>query len=313
MDIFLLRKFGLVRGYFKGSSGGGSSSQTVQNYSPEEAAQRAKVQSEASRIYGSTAGKISSAPYTGAQVVPQSADTLTGQDLTKAAANTTAGTVIPQLLDATKFGLSDSMNVNSNPYLQSAIGAAVRPITESYTDAGGVMNQIRNNSEVDGGQGRSTRQGVAEGIAAGRYANAIGDASARVASDGYGKGLDTFARTLAITPQTVSTLNAPGQAYSAIGNQNEGYAQAAENYAGDSRNWDLNAEWTPLQNWANIVYGGTGPNGTTTKSSGGGTKSNPLMGAAGGAMAGAQLGSIVPGIGTGIGAIGGAVLGGLFS
>jgi len=303
----------LLRSLFKGGGGGGSSTQTVQNYSPEEAAQRAKVQKEASRIYDDTAGTIASSPYPGAQVVPLSGDSLTGQALTKTAANTMASQTIPQLNAATKFGLGDVLDVNSNPYLQSAIAASIRPITQSYTDPNGVLSNIRSESMQNGGQGTSTRQGIAEGIAAGRYASAIGDAASKVATDGYGKGLDTFSRIYGLTPQTMQATTMPGSLYSAVGGQNEQMAQAQENYASDARNWDLNSQWVPLQNWANIVYGGTGPMGSTTTTSGGGSSSNPMMGAMGGALAGAQLGSIVPGLGTGVGAIGGAILGGLFS
>lgn len=302
MFSFLKRPWGYEKG---GGGGGGSSTQTVQNYSPAEAAQRAKVQQEANRIYDSTAQQTAQAPYTGAQVVPQSADTLVGQNLARTAANTQVQQTIPQLMDATKFGLSDVMNVNSNPYLQASIAAAVRPITESYTDAGGVLSNIRSNAIGNGGQGQSTRQGIAEGLAAGRYASAIGDTAARVASEGYGQGLDTFSRTLGLTPQTMSAMNMPASTYGAIGAQNEALRQAQENYAAESRNWDLNSAWTPLQNYANIVYGGTGPTSTTSTTSGGGNSSNPVMSAAGGALAGFQTFGLP-------GAIGGAVLGGLF-
>jgi hypothetical protein len=296
----------------QGGGGSGKSTSVTQNYSPAEAAQRAKVQSEAKRIYDQTASTIAGSPYTGAQVVPLSGDSITGQNLAKDAATQQINSINPQLAAATQFGLSDVMDVNSNPYLQASIDAAVRPITESYTDPNGVLSNIRTNSMLNGGQGTSSRQGIAEGVAAGRYANAIGDASARVASEGYGQGLDTFSKVLGLTPGTMSAMAQPAQTFSAVGAQNESLAQAQENYEADARNWDLNAAWAPLQNWANIVYGGTGANSSTT-TSGGSTQRNPLMGAMGGAMSGAQLGSMIPGLGTGVGAIGGAILGGLFS
>jgi len=302
----------LLRLWGGGSGGGGSSTQTVQNFSPAEAAQRARVQREAGEIYSNTKAGAEG-PYPGAQVVPFSSDTYTAQNLMRGAANTQASQTLPQLAAATQFGLGDVLDVNSNPYLQAAMDASNRQITQSYTDPNGVMSQIRTSSMLNGGQGNSTRQGIAEGVAAGRYAQAIGDNSARIASEGYGQGLDTFAKTLGLTPQTMAAYNMPAQAYGAVGAQNEAMAQAQENYAAAGRDWDLNSSWVPLQNYANIVYGGTQPSGSTTTSQMDAQRSNPLMGAAGGAMAGAQLGSIVPGIGTGIGAIGGAILGGLFS
>lgn len=301
------------RRFFKGGGGDTSSTQTVQNFSPEEAANRAKVQNEASRIYNQTAGTISSSPYPGAQVVPLSQDSLTAQNLAKAGANTIAGQYIPMLNQATQFGLSDVLNVNSNPYLQSTIAAGIRPITESYTDAGGVLSNIRNESITNGGQGQSTRQGIAEGIAAGRYADAISDVSSKIATEGYGKGLDTFSRIYGLAPGAAELMQTPAAIYGSIGSQNESVGQAQENYRADARNWNLNSQWLPLQNWSNIVYGGTGPTGTTSTSSGGGTKSNPIMGAAGGALAGYQLGTMGGATFGPAGAIGGAILGGLFS
>jgi hypothetical protein len=295
---------------YKGG-GGGSSTSVTQNYSPEEAAQRAKVQREAAGIYNQTSGSVRNSPYPGAQVVPFSGDTLTGQNLMRTAANTMVGQYLPSLANATQFGLGGVLDINSNPYLQQSINAAVRPITESFTDAGGVMSSIRNNAVANGGQGQSTRQGVAEGIAAGRYADAVGDTTARLADQAYGRGLDTFSRVLGLTPQTMQTLSLPGQLYSGVGAQQEQLAQAQEGYNADTRNWQLNAPWVPLQNWANIVYG-NGATSATSTTSGGGMQRNPLTGALGGALAGAQLGSMVPGIGTGIGAAGGAILGALF-
>lgn len=299
------------RTLWKGGSTGGSSTQTVQNYSPQEAANRAQVQSEAAKIYGQTAGTIANSPYPGAQPVPLSGDSLTGQNLAKTAANTIAGQYLPELGQATQFGLSNVLDPTSNPYLQSTIDAAIRPITQSYTDAGGVLSNIRNDAVANGGQGNSTRQGVAEGIAAGRYANTIGDTASKITSDAYSKGLDTYAKIYGLAPSVISSLTAPADIYSAVGSQNQQAQQAQNNYLADARNWQLNSQWLPLQNWANIVYG-AGPQGTTTNSTGQQNTSNPLTGALGGALTGYQLGSLIPGGGL-YGAVGGAVLGGLFS
>ena len=253
-----------------GGGGGGSSTQTVQNYSPAEAARREAVQKAAEDLYGSTKAKITSSPYPGAQPVPFSNSTLVGQQLAQTAGNTAATAYIPELTKATQFGLNGALDVNSNPYLQSAIAASIRPITESYTDPGGVMSQIRTNAMNNGGQGTSTRQGIAEGVAAGRYANAIGDTAGKIASEGYGQGLDTFSKVLGLTPQTMSTLSMPASLYGAVGAQQENLGAQKEQYNSDARFWDLNKDWMPVQNWANIVYGGSSPGTTSTTSGGGG-------------------------------------------
>ena len=295
-----------LHGYFKGG-GGGSSTQTVQTYDPTEAAQRAKVQSEAGKIYNSTAQKTADEPYPGAKPINQSQDTLLAQEAARAAGSEVSNNYLPQLTQATEYGLNGARDIMNNPYLDATIKAATRPITESYTDAGGVMSNIRAGAIDAGGQGKSTRQGIAEGIAAGRYADAIGDASAQIATDAYNKGQDTFTKTYALAPNAAAANMLPSQMYGAVGVQNEQFAQNQENYLGASRQYDLNADWLPLQNWANIVYGGTGPQGTTTTSDGGGSSGGP---SAGGALGGAAAGFSVGGP---WGAAAGAVLGGLFS
>lgn len=302
------------RGHWKG---GGSSSpttttQTVQNFSPEEAANRAAVQNQAQALYQQTAGTIASSPYPGSQVIPFSPETQQAQDFVKNFANTTAPAYNQNMADATTFGLGDVMYADSNPYLQSAISNAIAPITASYTDPGGVFSQIRTDSNTNGDYGRSSRQGIAEGIAAGKYAGAVGATASDMANKGYQSGLDTFAKTLALAPQTEQSMLLPGQLLSGIGVQTENMAQANEDYAANMRDWNLNASWLPLQNWANLVYGGSNPGTTSTSSSTGtGSRSNTGLGILGGAMQGYQLGAL-GGMGA-PGAVAGAILGGLFS
>ena len=152
---------------------------------------------------------------------------------------------------------------------------------------------------------------LAEGVAGGRYLQTIGDISATRTSDAYNKGLDTFSRTMALTPQTMQASLMPAQAMSAVGTQQEQYGQQGEDYAAAVRQWGMNAPWAALQNYANVVYGGSASGTTTTgMSSGGGT--SKAMSALGGAAMGASIGSVVPGVGTLIGAGIGLMMG-LFS
>jgi hypothetical protein len=159
---------------------------------------------------------------------------------------------------AVRFGLNDVLYPSTNPALQDTINAAIRPITESYVDPGGVMSQIRSGA-VAANQYGGSRQGIAEGIAAGRYADAIGDTAAKIATEGYGKGLDTFSRTLAFAPQALEAGMLPANVLGAVGAQNEALTAEMEQYAANARMWGLNAPWTPLQNYASIVFGGANP------------------------------------------------------
>jgi hypothetical protein len=294
-----------------GGGGGGDTTSTTQNYSPEEAKRRTKVMDEAENIYDATAGQIASSPYPGAQIIPFSPETLAAQNYATQFSTQSMPQINQMLMDATQFGLTDVMDVNTNPYMSSAIDAAVRPITQDYLDPNGVFSRLRGGAVQQGGYGTSSRQALAEGIAAGRYAQTIGDTAATMANQGYQSGLDTFSRVLGLTPQTVQTMQTPLNLLGGVGAQRENLAQSQEQYNADSRLWDMNAEWTPLQNWANIVFG-SGSGGSTSTSSGGMPQRSPIAGAIGGAASGYAL-ATAAGMGNPIiGAVGGAILGGLF-
>lgn len=259
---------------------GGSKPQTASTsvtYSPEETAFRNQVMQAAGKLFGTG----EAAAYPGAQPVPFSANTVAGQNAALAAVpgmNDTATAANAAL----KFSLSDVLRPESNPALQSYIQGAVRPITESYTDPGGVMGQIRTGAS-GAGQFGSSRQGIAEGVAAGRYANAVGDTTAKITNEAYGQGLDAMGRALALAPQTQQMLLAGPEAQAAIGHQQELYQQDVNQYNADKALWDINAPWTNLQNFANIVYGGSTPTTTSTQTGGGQSTIGRL---AGGAAAG---------------------------
>lgn len=247
-----------------GYNKGGSTTSTQQLYSPEEAAQRALVMDEANRVYLANRDTLVGSAYPGAAPVGRSADTQASLDAARAYGAGPATQQAQNINNAVGFGLKDVLYPGSNPALQSTIDAAVRPITESYTDTGGVMSQIRDGG-VDAGQFGSSRQGIAEGIAAGRYADAVGDVSSRVATEGYNQGLDTFAKTLAFAPEALQTGLVPSSILGGLGAEQESRAAEQENYDAASRYWELNAPWAPLQNYASLVYGGSDP-ATVSKS-----------------------------------------------
>lgn len=243
--------------------GGGSSTNTTQNYSPEEAAERTKIMQEAAKQYGLSQTAIQGQSYPGATPITPSAATTQGQNLALGAVpqqQRMAG----QVAQAQQFGLSDVLNPASNPGLQSYIQSAIRPITESYVDPGGVMGQIRQGA-TNAGQVGGSRQGVAQGIAAGRYADAVGDTTARIVNDAYGQGLDTFKSTLLAAPQSASIQTLPADTSSAVGGQQEQYTNLLNQYEAAIRDWDLNKNWQLLQNYANMVYGAGGSQSTSTQ------------------------------------------------
>lgn len=294
------------------SGGGGGSTKstsTTVNYSPEEAAKRAQVMGEAQNIYNQTKGQYAAAGYPGSQVVPFDMYSLMGQGSALTAADQ-AQASNQQLGTGLNYGLTTAMDVNNNPYLQKAVDASLQRVTNQYTDPNGVLANIRSGAE-NAGQYGGSRQGVAEGIAAREYGHTLGDTAAQMYSDAYNKGQDTFSRTLATAPGVIQNYALPGQLQSAVGAQREGLAQAMEDYNAANRDWALNAQWAPLNNYANIVYGGGGSQSTSTGKTPTAAR-NPLLGAVGGGLtgyaAGAAMGAGLGPYGAAAGAILGAIL-----
>jgi hypothetical protein len=267
--------------YAGGGSKGSQASTTVnQLYSPEEAAQRALVMQEAGRIYGA-------APALTPPAGP-SADTLAAQQRMREF-STGAGQQMAEMAQgAMQYGLQGVLDPN-DPRLQAYIASAQRPVTEAFTGPGGALSRIRGN--FAGQDGRGSREQIATGIAERGYLNAMGDISSKIAYGAYGKGLDVFSRTLATAPSTYAMGLQPAFAQEAVGQQTEAYAE-------QQRQFEANAPWANLQNYANVVFGGSTP-GTQTVSNipGQGVTSTQragmtLAGGAAGAYYGAQAGSV---------------------
>lgn len=256
-----------------GGGGGGhtSSTSTQINYSPEEAARRAQVMDEAARIYNQTSPGISSSTYPGAKPVGFSPETQVAQNL--AVSNAAAAqNSINQINNGVSYGLNQAMDVGSNPFLEKAMQAAIRTNTNNFSDAGGVLSQIRSGA-AQAGQTGSSRQGIAEGLAAARLNQTNADTVATMASDAYNKGQDTFAKTLMFAPQALEAGMTPVNWLSSVGAQKENLGAEMENYDANARMWGLNAPWAPLQNYASIVFGGATPGTSSTSSQGGNSRS----------------------------------------
>lgn len=272
------------------SSGGGNTTQTVQNYSPEEIARRTALQDEAARIYEANKGTVGA--YPGASPISPSAETLSAENYLRALVPGQISNVAA-IQGATNFGLGPVLDVRSNPYMQSEIAAAIRPITQSYLDPNGVMAQIRQGAQ-EAGQVGGSREGVAQGVAAGRYAQSIGDTAGKLASEGYKEGLDTFAKTLLFAPQGMSAGIVPAQTLANVGASVEGRTAEQAAFEEQQRLWGINAPWIPLQNYANMIYGGGSQGSTATGTMSGGSGSRLLSGLSG-AATGAGLASSLGG------------------
>lgn len=209
-------------------------------------------------------------------------------------------------LQASQFFLGPGLDPTTNPFLQAAIGAAVQPISENFTQ--NILPNIRGGA-ITSGQLGGSRQGIAEGQAATGVSRAIGETSAGLANQGFLASLDAGVRALALAPQTGGLLSAPGGILSAVGAERQGQEQRFINADIQRFTEEQLLPFISAREIASIAFGIPGGTATSTGTSSGGGLS-PIQGALGGAATGASIGTLFgPGIGTGIGAGIGAIAG----
>lgn len=209
-----------------------------------------------------------------------------------------------QGLDATRFLTSTIWDPKTNPALQGAIDAAVRPITTNYQQV--VKPGIRDEFQGAGQQFGGSRRFNTEDLGAGQYLTAVGDTASKLTQDQYANNLNAYVRALGLLPQTQDAQLAGARTRSAVGDVRQNLAQQRLNEQVGNFNYDQLAPFLQSQELINLISGI--PGGTTT-TTGNMPQRNPWSGALGGAAAGASLGSaLLPGIGTGAGAGLGALL-----
>jgi len=293
---------------YGGSGGGGTSTQVVQNYSPEETARRLKVFDIGQAVYDQTAQNVANNPYPGPAPVGLDPQTVQAQNL--------ARSQVPylqqqaqQLGNSQAFALGPVLYPQSNPALQQYIQTGVvQPAIQGLTDAGGALSNIRSGAQ-SAGQFGSTRQGIGEGLATARTIQDITAKSAGLSAQAYGQGLEAMGRAQALAPQTMQAQLFPAQALEALGRSNEAYAQEQENFAAQARQYELTKDWQALAPFASLIFG-AGSSQSTTTATNTAPQPNRTAGVLGGAASGAAMGTMVyPGIGTAVGAVIGGLMG----
>lgn len=241
----------------KGKQSGSSTTQVT--YSPQEQAARDKIFAEGERLYNAA---LPNTTYLGPAPTPASPETQLAQNVGLATGVGAAG-VIPSALGATNFALTDAPYASSNPYLQDAINAAIAPQAEAFTRT--VMPSLRLGGMQTGTVG-SSRQGVAEGLAAGEFARNIGRTATGMASEGYKTGLDFMGSTLRNLPSVMSGISSPASMISGVGAQKENIAAEEEAYQALQREQYLNGPWQLLQARAGLLNSMANPVTTSTQS-----------------------------------------------
>lgn len=257
------------------SSGGGNTTSTTKvQYSPAEQAARDSIAQGAQKAFETS----SKGPYPGAKPIGPSADTQAGLQAGDLAARQMG--VGAQAAAGANDQLLHATDVNNNPALQSAMDAATRPMIDQFQEAGGALSQIRNGAMSNGSYG-SSRQGIAEGLAQKALQQQVGDIRSTMMSKAYTDGLQAQGDAVKNQAMVNMMMQMPSQQLLANGATTEGYQQNAENYNAAARDFDQNSQWQPLQNFANIVYGGSNGETQTTQSAPKSNTAGQLIGTAG--------------------------------
>lgn len=171
----------------------------------------------------------------------------------------------------------------SNPALQGYINAANRSVDQGllFNDLPGIRQEA-----VQDGQFGSSRQGIAEGLASGMASQARGDNASRIASAGYGQGLDAMKFGIGATPSTQGSLLAPGATEAAVGDVQQGMSQALLD---ENISKFYQEQFLPLFFGEELLGLMQGMPGSTTVNTGSGGGASPLMQLAGLGMAGASM------------------------
>lgn len=304
--------------------------------------------------------------YPGDTVAGFTAPQIAGQEAATAAAGTQAGlaktaadvfTQLPTQLAQGVPGLQPFVGqtqqyeknpweglAQADPALQSYIDASTRPLYQNLTNT--VLPNIRGGAITAGGFGGS-RQGIAEGTAAGQTALAAGDTASKLAGSQYATNvgalqnryatnvaadqaryatnvnaeqqrLDLMQRAragdmqaltqlLALTPTVQQAQVAPALTLSGVGDVQQAQNQAELSGQIQGYNYDQLAPFLQSKEILSLLQGL--PGGTTLSTGSVPPQPSALNRALGGAATGASLGSaLMPGVGTGVGAVGGAIL-----
>jgi hypothetical protein len=224
--------------------------------------------------------------------------------------NTAAGNaddVTSRAAEALKFLTSgDVLRPDSNPYLQQFIDLSNNSIQSQFTE--GVIPSLQSGAAATGNIG-SSRQGIAEGIASGKFADAITRNTADLSNRGYQTGLNAYVNGISLSP-TIANAQGIGAGFRGVGaeflkdsattNLNAGNAQLA---AGNTQigidSAGYNQELEALRQYNDIIagrsFGSTAPAFTPPAQA----RGNKFATAAGaGVAAGAATGN--PYVGAGV-------------
>ena len=234
---------------------------------------------------------------------------LAAQNLAMETAGTTLPSAINRQLGMQDFLLGPVMDPATNPALQAATEAAIRPIRENYLET--VLPQIRGGA-IQAGQLGGSRQGVAQGVAGRDFMRQLGDTAAQFQNIAYGQNLDAATKALLASPELIRSTLLPAQVAGGVGDVRQQQEQAFRTEAAQKYVNEQLLPFAAAQDVASLAFG-IGGGGATTQATAPVPSVSPGSGALGGGTVGAMLGNMFPAVGAGTGGTLGALAGALFA
>jgi hypothetical protein len=194
-------------------------------------------------------------------------------------------------------------NPETNPVLQNYMTAATDPLKQQLLTE--IMPSISSGSVEAGAYGGS-RQGIMEGAAIDNYLRQAGNIRATLAGQTYEAERKAQSLAPSLIQQGIQTQMMAPEVMGNVGQQLTAEDQAKLDAAYQEYQMQATQPWYQVQQLANLIYPAAGFGGTSTGTAVNPT--NPVGGAAGGAMAGYQMTGGNP-----YGAAAGAIMGYMMS
>ena len=267
------------------SSGGGGNTTTVQNADPWGGQQPylKDIYAQAGGIYGSGMGYT---PYSGPRVAGLS--DIQRQGMETGYQNILSGNTPAQaaggMLNKTLQG--DYLG-GANPYLDQVFATSAQNVTDQFNR--NILPSIKT-AGVQSGMYDSSRQGIAEGLAAGEAQKNLAQLSANIYAPAYEseRGRQIQAATLA-----PSLSNWDAQQLMGLGGIEQDMMQRELDAMQQYWNEYQQAPWSRLGSYTTNVMGMGTPGGTTSTTQAGAGGFSPT-GMLGGAALGAGIGGMLP-------------------
>jgi hypothetical protein len=174
-----------------------------------------------------------------------------------------AQNVANQATNAWQFATGDVLSPTSNPYLAQYGDALAQGINRNFTQN---INPALEGQAVASGQTGSSREALAQGVAAAQTNKDVANAQTQLYNNAYNTGLNTFNQGLALSPQIMALGMQPGVIESSVGAQQRGLTQAQLDEQTQGYWFNQLSPLMMLQAYQGLVggnYGGQGTSSTT--------------------------------------------------